>query len=523
MKYAIANQYPSTRKSASVLLVGAFEDDFETPTTSSLSSGVVRAVASTKNAIMRQAKAEEFSGKTGQVVRHFAGGKPAQDVVLLGLGKRAKFGTASLKKALISAFKKARSLEATRVSFDVSALLPGSADGFAGVSAFEAGELIGAYAGLIDYEINHQKTKKSLKKAQSHFDSLTLVACDADDAARAELERGVASGITIAKSVNHARDLTNLPAEDLTPLKFADRAQAVADASNGLITARFYHKRDLEQMGAGAILGVARGSYEPPVLMELDYTPASGATKEVLCFVGKSITFDSGGLDLKPADGMRHMKRDMAGGAATLSAIEAIAALGLPISIKVVMAATENMPSGRSYRPGDVLKTLAGITVEVDNTDAEGRLTLADAIEFAKRKGVSRIVDLATLTGAVKMIAGDVGAAAFSNNDDWAKEVVAAGSAWDERMVHMPMWDELRDRNHTDIADLKNSGGPLAGSTTAAWFIREFAGEDIPWVHLDIAGSAFRDREIGADPRGSTGYGVRTLVELARRVAGKQQ
>lgn len=505
------------------MLVGAFEDDFETPAASSLSSGVVRAIASTKNALMRQAKAEEFAGKTGEVVRHFAGGKPAQDVLLVGLGKRAKFGTAALKKALISAFKKARGFEATRVSFDVSSLLAAGVEAFGGVTPFEAGELIGAYAGLVDYEINHQKTAKSLKKARPHFTSLTLVACDADDAARAELERGIASGITIAKSVNHARDLTNLPAEDLTPLKFADRAQAVADKSNGRIRARFYHKRDLEKMGAGAILGVARGSYEPPVLMELDYTPATGATKEVLCFVGKSITFDSGGLDLKPADGMRHMKRDMAGGAATLSAIEAIAALGLPISVKVVMAATENMPSGRSYRPGDVLTTLAGITVEVDNTDAEGRLTLADAIEFAKRQGVTHIVDLATLTGAVKMIAGDVGAAAFSNNEDWAKQVIEAGNAWDERMVNMPMWDELRDRNHTDIADLKNSGGPLAGSTTAAWFIREFAGEEIPWVHLDIAGSAFRDREIGCDPKGSTGYGVRTLIELARRFKAKKQ
>lgn len=516
MKFAIANEYSLTGKAASVMLVGSFEEDFATPTDSMLSPGVVRAVASTKNGLMRQARAEEFAGKTGTTLCHFSGSRPAQNVVLFGLGKREKLSATTLKKALTAAFKRARSLKATSVSVDTASLLGGS------VSAFELGELVGAYAVLVDYEVNHQKTKKSVKKPQSHFGNLTVLAVDAADGDRTELERGVASGVTIAKAVNHARDLTNLPAENLTPLKFADRAQAVADASEGRITARFYHKRELTKMGAGAILAVARGSYAPPVLMELTYTPPTGATKEVLAFVGKSITFDSGGLDLKPADGMRHMKRDMAGGAATLAAIEAIASLGLPISVKVYMAATENMPSGRSYRPGDVIKTLKGITVEVDNTDAEGRLTLADAIELALRQGVTRIVDLATLTGAVKMIGGDVGAAAFSNNDEWAKQVVEAGAAWDELMVHMPMWEQLRDKNDTEMADLKNSGGPLAGSTTAAWFIREFAGEDIPWVHLDIAGTAFRDREIGADPKGSTGYGVRTLVELARKVAAKQ-
>jgi leucyl aminopeptidase len=239
-----------------------------------------------------------------------------------------------------------------------------------------------------------------------------------------------------------------------------------------------------------------------------------------LTIVGKSVTFDSGGLDIKPADGMRHMKRDMSGGAVTLAAIQAIAAMGLPIKVRCVMAATENMINGKAYKPGDVIHTMNGLSVEVDNTDAEGRLTLADAIEYAKRLGDSTIVDLATLTGAVKMVTGDVGACVFSNNDEFSSLVVSSAASQGERLLNIPMWEEFRDSNKSDMADLKNSGG-APGSTTAAYFLRSFAGEEIRWAHLDIAGVAFRDRELGADPRGSTGFGVRTLVELATRLAAK--
>jgi leucyl aminopeptidase len=176
------------------------------------------------------------------------------------------------------------------------------------------------------------------------------------------------------------------------------------------------------------------------------------------------------------------------------------------------------MTGGSAYKPGDVLKTMNGLTVEVDNTDAEGRLTLADAIEYAKRKGATRIIDLATLTGAVRMMVGDIACAAFGNNDEFTNLVVSSGDAQGERMLNVPMWKEYDAFNNSDMADLKNSGG-APGSTTAAWFLRRFAGEDIPWVHLDIASVAFRSRELGPDPRGATGYGVRTLVEMARRLA----
>lgn len=459
------------------------------------------------------AAAQRFEAKVGELFVHYSG-VHSGTVILLGVGDSAKVTLDLVKDALVKAFRKAKEARADEVVFNAEPLLARNID------AYELGRTLGCYSAMLDHNAKNFKTAHSNPKGDHNLKSLVVKAQkNAADA----IKKGLQDGRALGSGVTFARDLVVLPGSHLTPFKLMEAAKTVVAQSKGTITGNYFWGKRLQQMGAHALLAVARGSAELPVLIELDYTPETGPTEETLCLVGKSVTFDSGGLNLKPADGMRNMKRDMAGGAVVLGAIKAIAALKLPISVKVVMAATENMPDGKSYKPGDVIDTMKGLTVEIDNTDAEGRLTLADAIEFAKRRGATRIVDFATLTGAVKSISGDVGAAAFGNHADFTAKVVAAGASVGELIVDVPMWAEMRKSNNSDIADLRNSGGGLAGATTAAWFIREFAGEDVDWVHIDIAGVAWRERSLGIDPRGATGWGVRTAVALADKLAGERK
>ncbi len=498
---------------ADVLLVGCFEGEVVNSLTGSDSS-LKQVAEATSDSAAAQAAAEGFKGAVGETVVHFAGATMgANKVVLFGLGARGKTSLASFRKAITAALKKAKSLGAEHVAF--SALDPAAV---AGSDAYTVGEALASYAGMIDYVINHQKTALAGHKPEKRFKKLHLVASvDSFN----ELARGLKAGFHVASGVVLARDLANEPAGTLTPKKLAAVAKSVA-AGNDKLSIKVFDHKQLKKMGAHALLAVAQGSAEKPRLIDIVYSPAGSKESDPvgLTLIGKSVTFDSGGLDIKAADGMRNMKRDMSGGGVTLGAIQAIAALGLNIKVRCVMAATENMINGRAYEPGDVLQTMKGLTVEVDNTDAEGRLTLADAIEYAKRQGDTTIVDLATLTGAVKMMTGDVGACIFGNNDDFTNQVFGAATAQNERLLPVPMWEELKASNNSEMADLKNSGG-APGSTTAAYFLRAFAGEEIKWCHMDIAGVAFRDRELGPDPRGATGYGVRTLVELATRLAAQ--
>ncbi len=499
MHFKIAKAQP-LQISTALLVVGCFEGELH-----NTQAPVHAFNESTGGALLRQAKLEGFTGASGQTLVHFSDGKlQAKRVLLVGLGSAHKSNLESLRKALTAVFHKAKALKVTDIT--VTDLRPAGGE----VTAFQFGEAVASYAGMIDYVINHAKTAKAGHKKEVRINRVQASVVFNQE----QVLSGMEAGAAIARAVNKARDLTNMPAGDLTPRRLAVYAQRLARQFPGAIECKVFGRRELEKMGAGALLAVARGSNQEPVLIELTYTPPGGATSEVLGFVGKSITFDSGGLDIKTADGMRTMKRDMAGGASVLAAIGAVAALKLPISVKAFMAATENMVDAKSYKPGDVLVTMSGLTVEVDNTDAEGRLSLADAIEYARRQGVTRIIDLATLTGAIRSYGGDVGAGAFGNTPEYTARVLAAAESAGERLGELPMWPELRSANHTDMADLKNSGGD-PGSVTAAWFIREFAGET-PWVHLDIAGCSYRNRELGPDPKGATGYGVRTLVELAR-------
>jgi leucyl aminopeptidase len=429
------------------------------------------------------------------------------------LGAREEFSRDVLRFAATAAFRKVRELGARNVCISTPT------EFIDGMAAAEFAETVVSTAGLIDYTINHQKGVKLRFKEPVRIESLIIW----DSLRCADFVTGAEAGLIIANAVIKARNLTNEPASTCTAEKLAREARHIAGAARSTVNLQVLETRALSIFRAGAILAVNAGSAEGPALIHAVYTPANPVTDKVLALVGKSVTFDTGGLDLKTAAGMRYMKRDMAGGAATLAAFEAIVKLGLAIKVVLIMAATDNAIGKNAMKPGDIITTMSGITVEVDNTDAEGRLTLADAISFAKLQAVDYIIDLATLTGAVRSIGGDIAAAAFSNDEKFLAQVDAAATAGGERVMPMRMWEQARALNDSPMADLKNSGGD-PGSLTAAWFIREFADWDkkVTWAHLDIAGVAHRPRAVDQDPAEATGWGVRTLVELTRALAAEK-
>jgi leucyl aminopeptidase len=283
-------------------------------------------------------------------------------------------------------------------------------------------------------------------------------------------------------------------------------------ASEFGLQAEVLEEAEMKNLGMGALLGVSQGSAEPAKLIVLTYNP-DRESKETIAIVGKAVTFDTGGISIKPADGMEKMKYDMAGGATTIAAMRAIAQLKPSVKVIGVIPATENMPGGKAQRPGDVVKAMTGKTIEVINTDAEGRLILADAVAYARQLGATRIVDLATLTGAVLIALGDVYVAAMGNDQSWIDAVIAAGKKAGEKFWQLPLDVEYREQIKSKIADIKNVGGRMAGTITGAWFIGEFV-DDTPWVHLDIAGTAWNEKTKPHLAIGPTGIGVRTLVTL---------
>jgi leucyl aminopeptidase len=344
-----------------------------------------------------------------------------------------------------------------------------------------------------------------------------LVLCGEADGLAEAAERAA----TVATWTNRARDLVNSPPNETTPERLAERAQEIASSVEHL-TAEALGPDEIHAQGMGALAAVAQGSDNPARLIVLRYDPPEPARGDLLLgLVGKAITFDTGGISLKPSLHMENMKGDMAGGAAVIEATGAIAELGLPLRVLTVAAATENMPSGSAYRPGDILTAANGKTIEVTNTDAEGRLVLADALWYARGQGATHILDLATLTGAMEVALGDLYAGFFANEDDWRDQIVAAGEASGDHAWPFPMHPRYRRYVDSVYADMKNSSDyRQAGAVLAAAFLEEFAGEG-PWAHGDIAGPAFLDRSRGdyMSQRGGTGYGVRLIVELASRLA----
>ena len=424
-------------------------------------------------------------------------------VVVAGLGPRAEVEPDALRDAAAAAIRELRGSVGGSAAWLLDESLP--------IEPAEQARAAVEGAVLGGYDPGAWKT--AAKNGQP-VERLTLVgAPDSEDAA--------SRAAAVAAWTNYARDLANAPASELTPVAFAERAAELA-ARFDTVTTEALDPDAMRERGMGALLGVGMGSHNPPRLIVLRHEPAQPATQEVvLGLVGKGITFDSGGIALKPALYMEDMRGDMSGAAAVVGATGAIAELGLPIRVLTVVAAAENVMGGGSFRPGDVLTASNGKTIEITNTDAEGRLVLADALVYAREQGATHVVDLATLTGAMSRAMGDFYAGVFANEDAWREQIVEAGEASGDHAWPWPMHPRFRRFIQSDFADLRNHSILNQGIPVyAAEFLREFAGEG-PWAHLDIAGPAFLTWPRGDYlwQRGGTGYGVRLLAELASRMA----
>jgi leucyl aminopeptidase len=340
----------------------------------------------------------------------------------------------------------------------------------------------------------------------------TVIALDGVDDAGVMAKRAVERGRILGECSNLARELSNEPGNVLPPREFARRATALASEVG--VRTEILDETQIEKLGMGLLLGVARGSAEPPRLRVFRYDPPGAPATPVLGLVGKGITFDTGGISIKPAEKMEQMKDDMAGGAAVACAMRAIALLKAPMRVIGIVPTAENMPGGKAIRPGDVLTSASGKTVEVINTDAEGRLILGDGLWYAQQLGATHLVDVATLTGAVVVALGKVTSGIFGTPDAWVERVRAVANRAGDRAWPLPLFDEYKDQIRSDIADIMNTGGRAAGSITAAMFLKEFVG-DVPWAHLDIAGTAWADEAKPYQPKGPSGVAVRTLAMLA--------
>jgi leucyl aminopeptidase len=441
--------------------------------------------------VARAVRDGEVDGKHGSaVVFHAASGLAAARVAVVGTGEGRPEDWRAAGRAAAGAAARARARSV--------ALAPPPEAGAAEVGALVDGLATGLY------RFDRYKTTGEAKETAPR---VRRVAVHSPSVTSAELRRAD----RVAAAVNGARDLANTPSNDLTPTGLAERAKALAEATPGL-TCTVLGRGRLEKLGAGALLGVAKGSDEPPRMIVLRYRPEAVArTGEVLGLVGKAVTFDTGGISIKPSGGMEDMKLDMGGGAAVLEGTALVAAIGLPVEILTVVPATENMPSGHATKPGDVLTAMNGRTIEVINTDAEGRLILADGLAYAAREGATRLLDFATLTGAIVVALGEVYAGLFGSDEGWTALVREAAEESGDLAWPMPMHDRYRPLIESKVADLANSANKRqAGPVYAAQFLREFTA-GLPWCHVDIAGTGMVNGQ-------GTGFGVRMILAVAERL-----
>jgi leucyl aminopeptidase len=441
-------------------------------------------------------EAGELTGKSLEMTLiHHLKEVAAKRILLAGAGKPEKFDAPQLRRLSGAAVRFLKSKSVKKIAL---ALEPGHANA-ANVSAAVEGAILGSF------EPDRYKTGDEDKTSVESF-TVAVEGGSPDLAAAAE------RGRILAEAQNFTRDLVNEPANLLTPLRMAEAARKMAAEFH--LECEVLDREQMAKLGMGALLGVAQGSAEPPALIVIRYKPASGDSKAHLGLVGKGVTFDTGGISIKPAEGMEKMKYDMAGGASMLGAMRAIAQLRPAIPVTAFVPSVENMPGSRAQRPGDIVTAMSGKTIEVINTDAEGRLILADALHYAKQQGCTHLVDAATLTGAIVVALGHLNVGLFANEDGMRDRVMAAAKAEGDRMWNMPLEDDYKDYLKSPFADIANVGGRWGGAVTAAIFLKEFAG-DTPWVHLDIAGTAWIDDNKPYISKGPSGVPVRTLVRLA--------
>ncbi|MCZ7543785.1 MAG: leucyl aminopeptidase [Anaerolineae bacterium] len=449
----------------------------------------------------------DLSGKAGETVVFYpTGAIPARRVIVVGLGKREEFSVETVRRAAAHAVVKAREVGAQVVG----TIVQGS--GAAGLAPDVAAQAVVEGSLLALYRWRGLKTGDDDTPS---VEALELVVRPGDDVAA--VEAGARAGQAIAEGAMLARDLVNNPPNVATPTMLAETAREIA-GRHGL-RVEVLDRADVEKLGMGAFLGVAQGTEEPPKFIILEHRPDAAGDTVVL--VGKGITFDTGGISLKPSDHMETMKSDMAGAAAVLGAMQAVAALDLPVHVVGLVPATDNMPSGHAYKPADVVKAMNGKTIEIISTDAEGRLILADALCYAARYKPAAVIDLATLTGAcVVALGAGMAAGLFCEDDALRGRIQTAADATSERVWHMPQFKEYLESIKSDTADVKNSGGRMGGVGTSAMFLRQFA-EGYSWAHLDIAGMAGVMMGEGGptapyQQKGASGFGVRLLTEIVR-------
>src|SRR5690242_2085034 len=448
----------------------------------------------------RLAKSGELTGKTLEfTLVHAPAGLKAARLLLVGAGKKEQFNSATLRKVAGAALRYLKARSVKNLALVVRE----------GHATEESAQAIAEGMLTADFEPDKYKTDK---KNDKRIESVTIAGYS--DAEPTAGEKGLVKGRIIADSQNFARDLVNEPSNKMTPTILAQKAEAMAKAAG--LSVEILDEKKIAELKMGALLSVAQGSVEPPRMVVITYNPPSvklGAP--VIGLIGKAVTFDTGGISIKPSEGMEKMKYDMAGGATMIGVMRALAALKPNVKVICVVPSTENMPGGKAQKPGDIQTAMSGKTIEVLNTDAEGRLILADGVHYAKQLGATHLVDAATLTGAIVVALASINVGVFSGADQaWTDKILASAKAAGEKMWQLPMDDEYREFIKGTVADIQNIGsGKGGGSITGAWFIREFAG-DTPWVHLDIAGTAWNDDAKPWLAKGPTGVALRTLVHL---------
>ena len=481
---------PLLQLPTSVLAVYGFEG-------AAAASGTAQRLPAETRALLDELQASgELTGKPFEcTLIHRPTGIAARKLLVVGAGKKEKFDDAQLRRLVGTAVRHVRG----RGIRDLAWVLEGEPSPGA-VQAIAEGAIVA------DYDADRYRTERESERRIERFE----LATDGGSSSEA-LAAGLERGRIIAESQNFSRDLVNEPSNNMTPTTLALRAQKMAGQVG--LDCRVLGSEEIRNLKMGAFWAVAQGSEEPPRLIVLNYAHPDAARAELIGLVGKGITFDSGGISIKPSENMHEMKTDMAGGALMLGVMRAIAQLKPVARVVALVPATENMPSGKAYKPGDVITSLSGKTIEILNTDAEGRLVLADALTYARQLGCSVLIDAATLTGAVMIALGNITTGVFGWNQEWVGRVLASAAATGEKMWQMPVDEDYRELYKSSIADLANTGGRYGGAITAAMFVGEFAGET-PWVHLDIAGTRWSNEEKPYLAKGPTGAGVRTLVHL---------
>jgi len=472
------------RVKSGVLVLASFEGD-------GLMNIVKKVDEALGGSLSRISQEERFNGELGKCVMLNTLGRIGSDrVLLVGLGKKERFSPDVLRKAGILTAKKTKPYTGSiSIGIDI-----GGHNG--NTSALIEGFMLGSY--------EFDKYKTGNKKENSN----RVIELFSNKIGERGFKRELEFARIISEATNFARDLVNEPPAIITPTKLADIAEEIAEKEK--LGCEIFDKKDMEEMGMGALLAVSTGSDEPPKFIHLTYEPRRRPSKTV-AIVGKGITFDSGGLCIKPRDNMRTMKMDMSGAAVVLAVMKAVSSLKPSVRVHGLISATENMPGGKAYKPDDIIRALNGKTIEVIDTDAEGRIVLSDALSYAVRLKVDEIVDLATLTGACMVALGGYTAGIMGNDERLINKVIKASRLAGEKVWQLPLDDELRKDIESDIADVKNVGGRWGGAITAAMFLEKFVG-DTPWVHLDIAGPAFNEKGGDLYPKGATGFGVRTMI-----------